>query len=129
MNPEDQIVTNVSRPDGSNEPAKVSGCFTASRAITAEQAMEEIWGLLCPDCGPEDYRYIVNEVLYRINQAGVLFGKKAEDLHIRITIDASMRIERVPEAVSIAGEVAKKFNELFPGTLWTVESVVPKETE
>jgi hypothetical protein len=27
--------------------------------ISAEQAIEEIWSILCPDCGPQDYENIV----------------------------------------------------------------------
>jgi len=30
--------------------------------MTAEQAMHEIWGLLCPDCGPDNYEFIAHEV-------------------------------------------------------------------
>lgn len=30
--------------------------------MTAEEAMAEIWGILCPDCGPGDYQAIVREV-------------------------------------------------------------------
>jgi hypothetical protein len=30
--------------------------------MTAEQAMEEIWSVACPDCGPQDYKFIVREV-------------------------------------------------------------------
>ena len=31
--------------------------------MTAEEGMAEIWGTLCPDCGPEDYLYITAYVL------------------------------------------------------------------
>ncbi len=30
--------------------------------MTAEQAMRELWGLTCPDCGPEDYKAIAEHV-------------------------------------------------------------------
>jgi hypothetical protein len=30
--------------------------------MTAEQAMEEIWGVVSPDCGPQDYEFIVRKV-------------------------------------------------------------------
>ena len=31
--------------------------------LTAQEAMQELWGRLCPDCGPEDYLYILAYVL------------------------------------------------------------------
>jgi hypothetical protein len=30
--------------------------------MTAEQAMAELWGTFCPDCGPQDYAGILAEV-------------------------------------------------------------------
>jgi len=30
--------------------------------MTAEEGMQEIWGALCPDCGPENYELIAHEV-------------------------------------------------------------------
>jgi hypothetical protein len=30
--------------------------------MTAEQAMAELWGLFCPDCGPEDYGFMVQDI-------------------------------------------------------------------
>ena len=33
--------------------------------MTAEQAMQELWGAMSPDCGPEHYDCIVAEVLTR----------------------------------------------------------------
>lgn len=30
--------------------------------MTAEEAMEELWGLLCPDAGPNDYQAIIEAV-------------------------------------------------------------------
>ena len=34
-------------------------------SMTAEQAMREIWGAFSPDCGPENYDFIVADVLAR----------------------------------------------------------------
>jgi len=31
-------------------------------AMTAEEAMAEIWAELCSDCGPEDYRMMVEDI-------------------------------------------------------------------
>ena len=31
--------------------------------MTAEEAMAEIWAITCADCGPEDYAFMVAEVL------------------------------------------------------------------
>ncbi len=30
--------------------------------MTAEEAMAEIWAITCCDCGPEDYKAMVDEV-------------------------------------------------------------------
>jgi hypothetical protein len=30
--------------------------------MTAEQAMEEIWGVVSPDCGPQNQEFIIREV-------------------------------------------------------------------
>lgn len=30
--------------------------------MRAEEAMAEIWGVLCPDCGPNDYESIVKAI-------------------------------------------------------------------
>ena len=30
--------------------------------MTAEQAMEEVWSVARPDCGPQNYEFIVREV-------------------------------------------------------------------
>jgi hypothetical protein len=39
--------------------------------MTAEQAMEQVWGILCPDCGPTDYEKIVEFVEFiRVNPHG-----------------------------------------------------------
>jgi hypothetical protein len=37
--------------------------FCNNLNMTAEQAMQEIWGAVCPDCGPENYDLIVAEVV------------------------------------------------------------------
>lgn len=34
--------------------------------MTAEEAMAELWGAVCPDCGPEDYEGILVEVLMQL---------------------------------------------------------------
>jgi hypothetical protein len=39
--------------------------------MTAEQAMREIWGALCPDCGPEDYDFIVAEAITKLAAAAL----------------------------------------------------------
>ena len=38
--------------------------------MTAEEAMERIWSILCPDCGPEDYENIVISVSNAANPSG-----------------------------------------------------------
>jgi hypothetical protein len=30
--------------------------------MTANEAMHEIWGTICPDCGPDNYEFIAAEV-------------------------------------------------------------------
>lgn len=35
---------------------------TNDTPMTAECAMAELWGLLCPDAGPHDYRAVIAEV-------------------------------------------------------------------
>ena len=35
--------------------------------LTAEAAMEQIWSMLCPDCGPQDYDNIVIAVWNAVN--------------------------------------------------------------
>lgn len=32
------------------------------KTMTAEEAMAEIWGLTCPDCGPNQYALIVKHI-------------------------------------------------------------------
>lgn len=39
--------------------------------MTAEQAMREIWGAASPDCGPENYEFIVADVLTKIAAAAL----------------------------------------------------------
>jgi hypothetical protein len=39
--------------------------------MTAEQAMREIWGGASPDCGPENYDFIVADVLTKIAAAAL----------------------------------------------------------
>jgi hypothetical protein len=39
--------------------------------MTAEQAMREIWGAVSPDCGPENYDFIVADVLTRAAAAAL----------------------------------------------------------
>jgi hypothetical protein len=39
--------------------------------MTAEQAMQEIWGAVSPDCGPGDYDFIVAEVVTKAASAAL----------------------------------------------------------
>jgi hypothetical protein len=40
--------------------------FCKNLNMTAEQAMQEIWGALCPDWGPENYDRIVAETVTKM---------------------------------------------------------------
>lgn len=46
------------------DPAEIEVVYKCSQGddMTAEQAMAEIWGTVCPDCGPDDYTNIVKAV-------------------------------------------------------------------
>lgn len=35
---------------------------TATRVMTAEDAMGEIWSELCADCGPGNYEFMVEQI-------------------------------------------------------------------
>ena len=39
--------------------------------MTAEQAMREIWGAVSPDCGPENYDFIVADVVTKVAAAAL----------------------------------------------------------
>ena len=39
--------------------------------MTAEQAMREIWGAVPPDCGPENYDFIVADVVIKAAAAAL----------------------------------------------------------
>ena len=39
--------------------------------MTAEQAMQEIWAAISPDCGPENYDFIVGDVLTKAAAAAL----------------------------------------------------------
>lgn len=45
-----------------NAPAEVPTPCNCPVYTKAYEAMAEIWGIMCPDCGPTDYEYIVKEV-------------------------------------------------------------------
>ncbi len=37
--------------------------------LAAKQAMAELWGALCPDCGPEEYEYMMQDFTKRVKKA------------------------------------------------------------
>ena len=45
--------------------------------MNAQEAMAEIWGALCPDCAPDNYAAIVDEVVERNEKLKELQAKTA----------------------------------------------------
>lgn len=40
--------------------------------MTADEPMEEIWGVVSPDCGPQNYEFIIREVAELANEVDLL---------------------------------------------------------
>jgi hypothetical protein len=48
--------------------------------MTADEAMEEIWGVVSPDCGPQNYEFIIREVAELAREVDRLRALAANEL-------------------------------------------------
>lgn len=47
--------------------------------MTAQEAMAELWGGLCPDCGPDDYAGILAELKRHLPAVHASQGREAQE--------------------------------------------------
>jgi hypothetical protein len=69
--------------------------------MTTEEGMHEIWGVLCPDCGPENYEVIAREV-----------GKlrdQVENAYVDVVFDGAPGPE-LPRFVEVENEQGKSID-------------------